>query len=90
MVRGDVLQRDLVLLVHLVLEFYIGRNDANTEGRKPLYRVYKVGPVKLYTVISILRFQSLSVGSASGDLEGIQGKCVASYLVSLSHVRVGL
>ena len=34
----------------------IGRNDANTEGRKPLYRVYKVGPVKLYTVISILRF----------------------------------
>ena len=33
----------------------IGRNDANTEGMKPLYRVYKVGPVKLYTVESILR-----------------------------------
>ena len=34
----------------------IGRNNANTESRKPLYRVYKVGPVKLYTVVSILRF----------------------------------
>ena len=40
----------------LVIEFYIGRNNANTEGRKPLYRVYKVGPVKLYTVVSMLRF----------------------------------
>ena len=33
----------------------IGRDDANAEGKEPLYRVYKVGPVKLYTVESILR-----------------------------------
>ena len=33
----------------------IGRDDANTEGKEPLYKVYKVGPVKLYTVESILR-----------------------------------
>ena len=34
---------------------YIGRDNANDEGNEPLYRVYKVGPVKLYTVESILR-----------------------------------
>ena len=33
----------------------IGRDNANDEGNEPLYRVYKVGPVKLYTVESILR-----------------------------------
>ena len=33
----------------------IGRDDANGEGDEPLYRVYKVRPVKLYTVESIPR-----------------------------------
>ena len=33
----------------------IGRDDANTEGKEPFYRVYKGGAVKLYTVESILR-----------------------------------
>ena len=50
----------------------IGRDDANDEGNEPLYRVYKVGPVKLYTVESILRQLLRFIGSGSRDLEGIQ------------------
>ena len=49
-------QIEILLLKRALTASSIGRNDANTEGRKPLYRVYKVGPVKLYyTVESILR-----------------------------------
>ena len=50
----------------------IGRDDANGEGKEPLYRVYKVGPVKLYTVESILRLLLRILGSGSADLEGIR------------------
>ena len=50
----------------------IGRDNANNEGNEPLYRVYKVGPVKLYTVESILRLLLHFIGSGSADLEGIQ------------------
>ena len=51
----------------------IGRDDANDEGNnEPLNRVYKVGQVNLYTVESILRLLLHSIGSGSGDLEGIR------------------
>ena len=53
-------------------EIDIGRDDANGEGKEPLYRVYMVGPVKLYTVESILRLLLHFIESDSGDLEGIQ------------------
>ena len=72
MIRRYILELNLVIFVHLVIEFYIGRDNANDEGNEPLYRVYKVGPVKLYTVESILRLLLHFIGTGSGDLEGIQ------------------
>ena len=57
---------------HLASDPRIGRDDANDEGNEPLYRVYKVGPVKLYTVESVLRLLLHFIGSGSGDLEGIR------------------
>ena len=41
MIGGEVLERS-GLLVHLVVEYYIGRGDANVDGKEPLNTVYNL------------------------------------------------
>lgn len=78
MIGGEVLEQ-IGLLVHLVIEYHMGRGDENGEGKEPLNTVYNLEvPEKLHTVESILRLSNVTLYkfSASGDLEGISKRNV--------------
>ena len=82
-----ILELNLVIFVHLVIEFYIRRDDANGEGNVPLYRVYKVGTIKLYTVESILcDCYFISLDQAQEILKVSGGMCGVLSLLTLRRV----